>query len=225
MTTSLNSLLRHRRSRNKCLAVRCELRWSTSAESTCLHSDLWVNAPTLIPGCRRLKNASRSEESIDVVIQSAGNKYEVYQNELPKTTEFTTSRAEAKCFGRMEFSSNTNHQRCSGNLIKIHSPSLLLMTYSVAHSVSWLFWQIICRRGVSPSVQSFSNSLKVLRNFDDSDDAGDGCCNIKELTMNLDAEMLDAYVKSFLPASLQEESFHRGAQMLRKELYFDMFPR
>ena len=46
-----------------------------------------------------------------------------------------------------------------------------------------------------------------------------------DLTMNLDAEVLDNYVKSFLPASLQEESFHRGAQMLRKELYFDMFPR
>ena len=46
-----------------------------------------------------------------------------------------------------------------------------------------------------------------------------------DLKMNLDAEVLDNYVKSFLPASLQEESFHRGAQMLRKELYCDMFPR
>ena len=138
-------------------------------------------------------------------------------NELLKTAESTTSRAEAKCFGRMELSSYSNHPRCSGNLIHV-------MTNPVAHSVSWLFRQIICRRGVSPSIQSFSNSLKVLRNFDESDDAGDGF-NCMELTMNLDAEMLDAYVKSFLPASLQEESFHRGAQMLRKELYFDMFPR
>ena len=100
--------------------------------------------------------------------------------------------------------------------------SLLEMINLATHLVSVLFWQIICRRGFSPSIQSFSASLKVLRNFDKSDGGG---CNSTELTMNLDAEMLDAYVKSFLPASLQEESFHRGAQMLRKELYFDMFPR
>jgi hypothetical protein len=42
---------------------------------------------------------------------------------------------------------------------------------------------------------------------------------------SLDSGVLDAYVGEFLPASLREESFHRGAQMLRKELYFDMFPR
>ena len=100
--------------------------------------------------------------------------------------------------------------------------SLLKMINLATHLLSVLFRQIICRRGVSPSIQSFSASLKVLRNFDESDGGGR---NSTELTMNLDAEMLDAYVKSFLPASLQEESFHRGAQMLRKELYFDMFPR
>ena len=81
--------------------------------------------------------------------------------------------------------------------------------------------QILCRcrrSGASPSIQSFSDSLKVLRNFDESDGG-------KDLTTHLDAEALHAYVERFLPASVQEESFHRGAQLLRKELDSDMFPR
>ena len=77
--------------------------------------------------------------------------------------------------------------------------------------------QILCRRP-SPSIQSFSDSLKVLRNFDESDGG-------KNVTASLDAEALHAYVERFLPASVQEESFHRGAQLLRKELDSDMFPR
>ena len=43
--------------------------------------------------------------------------------------------------------------------------------------------------------------------------------------MSLNGTLLSRYLDGLLPTGVQEEAFHRGAQLLRKEsLYFDMFP-
>ena len=65
----------------------------------------------------------------------------------------------------------------------------------------------------SNSIQSFTNCLKELGSEDDP---------------QTPAQTIMMYFDSMVPPSMQEESFHRGAQMLRKEQLFcdnlDMFP-
>ena len=105
----------------------------------------------------------------------------------------------------------------------------------------------------SVSVQSFSESLKVLHDFsEDFEDA------IQEMTTHshnnkvrrldncqqvfhyyhhylhqgrphggnllLNPNSLSRHLDALLPLSVQEEAFHKGAHLLKKELYFDMFP-
>ncbi|TRY70234.1 hypothetical protein TCAL_04848 [Tigriopus californicus] len=71
----------------------------------------------------------------------------------------------------------------------------------------------------SPSCQSFSGALKVLHSFK-SDQMGQA----SNKNIIIDPPALARYLNAHLPPSVQEESFHRGANLVKKELFFDMFP-
>ena len=91
--------------------------------------------------------------------------------------------------------------------------------------------QIICHRRPSlPSPDFFEADVHFLQQTETETesrtiDSASGWFRFNGKIVHVDSNRLSAHLDKFMPIAIQEECFHRGAQMLRKELFlFDAFP-